>query len=169
MSNIGDKLYDDAANLGRFTSKLALGMFGAISLGIVGFAMWYFYQQRKLTKEMLCTVTRIVCMDSSNSENKDCLQKEITITYEYNGNSYTSTFSSIASNEFVEGGKYTIDIDPFDPNNYAVITAKTPTLLERVGLLLLLAVLISAIAYAGYYMTSRYKFAAAGMGVRQVL
>jgi hypothetical protein len=166
QSSLADKIYSDAASLGRLKAFIGLiiGCIIAFILFVAG--LFKLFSSNKHTTDVKATITKIIQCQSLESKpvSYECM---IDLSYTVNDVPYNiSTFSTTGPSEKKVGQLLTVYYDPENPSSVSSHSKKDDQVLG--WSMIVFSLLIVGVSYLFWWLSTRYKFFAAAEGAQTV-
>jgi hypothetical protein len=163
MNNFASEVYEDTSSLGRF-----MGLIGLIIAIIVAVILFICAINYKNTPDNPYTTATILSATCTNLifENKVEYSCILNLKYTVNGREYKNYITTQSNVYYQVNSSIDINYDLNNPNNITIKSFNNSTMSYiscGIGAIIIIGAAIN------YYLTSKYKFYAAGTGVATTL
>lgn len=153
---IASELYSGAAEFGRFQASLFLIIAFVLGFIMICGGIYLLLKKSNWVKIPNANVTNLEDCKINAANTYNCT---LDVTFTYNGNEMNKQVTYVS--QTAPAKTMTIYYDPSsDKVNFGDVSYKFMG-----TVLIVMAIIFVLVAYLGYYVTQRYKFAAAGEGV----
>ena len=160
--NVGQKAYDGAAEYGTFMAFVGMITGGLISFILIGIGGYLLATKAKYSATVSGTVAKANCNIVQNDKNTS-YQCTLDVTYKVDGKDFKE--SIIANNKYVDGQSVSLAYDPSNPRDVII---KGLSRKAVGGILVGIGAFIIGSSVFHYYITRRFKMAAAASGVSNI-
>ena len=165
----GEKIFDSAADLGRLKTSIGLIISIVVSVILIIVAIYIGNQpQRPSTTAFIVEADCKTNVSPGYNNNINVYKNNCTLTVLYEVNSIKYSKEIVALSDILYAPKQNIEIE-YDPNNPKNIFIKNLDNATQSKILVVIAILISGIAFVVNYITQKNKVFAAAQGASAVL
>ncbi len=159
MNNFASEVYEDTSSLGKFMGLI--GLIIAIVVAVILFICAINYRNTPDNPSTTATVLSATCTNLviENKVEYSCI---LNIKYTINGIDYTNYITTQSNTYYHVNSVIDINYDVNNPNNITIKSFDNATM-SYISCGVGAIIIISAAIH--YYLTSKYKFYAAGTGV----
>jgi TM2 domain-containing membrane protein YozV len=161
--NAMDDIYTDSASYGRFVAWIGVILGTLVSIALIIVAIWLMTKKEKHNAEVVAVVEEAKCQQVSSGSGKSYSSRpECLVQFKYNITDipYKSTINTTDKYYFA-GSKIPIRYDPTNP-----IDVTTMLKHKTIGIILLcIGIVLLIVSWLTWYITRRFKFAAAASGI----
>lgn len=176
---IGDDLYDGSAAFGRFMSWIGLIIGSIVGIGLIVLGVYLVVTKERHSKSVSATITTADCNTASESsctkngsdevcETRPVTNCNLTVRYLVDQEQYTSKMAvrDYTTTHLQPGETYKLWYNENEPKD----VSRDESTRKVVGWILLgFGSVILFIAIVSFYVTQRFKFAAAATGVGSIV
>ena len=159
-----EQIYDGAADFGLFMSFIGLIIGTILGICLIGGGIYFWNKKNVFTANTIATVKSISCHDVTSTDAKNNQQTnnicDLTITYTVNNATMTNHINS--NIQYSVNDTFNIFYNPDNVNQISEVISNWKLL---GGILIGFGIVILGSAILQYYITRRFKFAAAAAGV----
>lgn len=176
-SNVADDIYGGAASFGKFMGMINVVVLGLLSLICFIAGLVFLSKKEVYTKKVMASILNLttepcqlqekVVNDSKNSRIVRYFRCKLQLSYKVENDSFNQDLWIDSDDNYNNSTNNQIEIS-YNPSNPTDIAYK-PVSPKTIGSgLLFVALILSIMAIVTYYIITKFKFAAAGVGAVSV-
>lgn len=158
--NVGNEIYDGAADVGKVSVTISSFIMGFISIILFIAGVYLLLKKNVHTFTISSTVLDAECSQYAvkNQIKNNC---NLHISYNYDGKTFGGKLTT-SGEKYSKGDNVDIYIDPTNPSDYSTESLHTDRMAGWISIGI--AIFIIAMTILNYYLTYKYKFFAAAQG-----
>lgn len=159
MSTIGKEIYDTSASFGKMMALISAVTTTIIGIILISIGIYLLSRKNIYTGKTKGTASNVNCNEDKFSQPPSILCI-YTVTYKVNDKIYKKKVQT--NHSVAEGEEITIEYDPSNPTNMHAFPSNT----KLAGVLMIsISTFIIGFSWLWFWITRKYKFAAATQGV----